>query len=173
MDAHLLEALLDRHAAPLELYAAQWSSAPADVVQEAFIRFVQQDEPPRDQAAWLYRVVRNLAVSSGRSEQRRRRHETQAAGRSEPWFEPAEHSALDAAGATEALQELPIEQREVIVAHVWGGLSFQQIADLAEISSSTAHRRYEAGLAALRERLGLSCKTKTQKKPSCATSSQP
>jgi RNA polymerase sigma-70 factor (ECF subfamily) len=55
--------------------------------------------------------------------------------------------------ATVALQGLPAEQREVIVAHLWGGLTFEQIAGLVGASSSTAHRWYLAGLAALRDRL--------------------
>jgi DNA-directed RNA polymerase specialized sigma24 family protein len=55
---------------------------------------------------------------------------------------------------------LPIEQREVIVARLWGGLTFEQIAELASVSSSSVHRWYVAGLASLRERLDASCPTK-------------
>jgi RNA polymerase sigma-70 factor (ECF subfamily) len=51
------------------------------------------------------------------------------------------------------LAELPLEQREVIVARIWGGLTFEDIACVADCSVPTAHRRYHAGLAALRERL--------------------
>ena len=64
---------------------------------------------------------------------------------------------LDAFSAE--LRALPIEQREVIVAHLWGGLTFEQIAEVAGCSSSTAHRSYSAGLATLRSRLGESCRT--------------
>ena len=59
--------------------------------------------------------------------------------------------------ATAALQRLPIEQRETLVAHLWGGLTFEQIGELTGVSSSTAHRRYLAGLESLRERLRVSC----------------
>jgi RNA polymerase sigma-70 factor (ECF subfamily) len=52
---------------------------------------------------------------------------------------------------------LPLDEREVIVAHLWGGLTFEQIAAVAGCSSSTAHRRYAAGLSALRERLHVPC----------------
>ncbi len=45
----------------------------------------------------------------------------------------------------------------MIVAHLWGGLTFEQIAELAGCSPSTAHRRYVAGLANLRERLHVPC----------------
>lgn len=153
MTPQRLSQLIDRHAAPLELYAAQWTDAPADVVQEAFVELIRQPAEPQQPAAWLYRVVRNRAISAGRSDQRRRRREAEAAGRCEPWFAPTDEAALDADAATAALRELPLEQREVIVAHLWGGLSFSQIAELNGTSPSTAHRRYEAGLATLRERL--------------------
>ena len=153
MSPETLAQLIDEHAAALELYAAQWADSPADVVQEAFLRLVRQAEPPGRPVAWLYRVVRNLSISAVRSSERRRRHESQART-GEAWFSATEGSRLDAQEATEALQSLPEEQREVIVARIWGRLSFEQIAELTETSSSTAHRRYEAGLAALRERLG-------------------
>jgi RNA polymerase sigma-70 factor (ECF subfamily) len=48
---------------------------------------------------------------------------------------------------------LPLELREVIVARLWGGLTFEAVAALAGTSVPTAHRRYQAGLAQLRERL--------------------
>ena len=153
MSPETLAQLIDEHAAALELYAAQWADSPADRVQEAFLRLVRQAEPPGRPVAWLYRVVRNLSISAARSAERRRRHESQARS-GEAWFSATEGSRLDAQEATEALQNLPEEQREVIVARIWGGLSFEQIAELTETSSSTVHRRYEAGLAALRERLG-------------------
>ena len=62
-----------------------------------------------------------------------------------------------AAAAVAALQGLPLEQREVIVARLWGGLSFEQLGELAGCSASTAFRRYEAGIEALRQKLGVSC----------------
>ena len=41
-----------------------------------------------------------------------------------------------------------MEQREVIVAQLWGGLTFEQVGELMGSSSSTAHRLYQAGLNA-------------------------
>ncbi len=52
---------------------------------------------------------------------------------------------------------LPAEQREVIVARLWGGLTLDEIAVMVGCSVSSAHRRFEAGIAVLRERLGESC----------------
>lgn len=160
MDPELLVTLIDRHAAALELYAAQWSRAPADVVQEAFIKFVQQDPLPEKIVPWLFRTVRNGAISSARSSNRRRNHESTFGTSIQNWFEATAESELDAETATEVLRELPEGEREVIVARIWGELSFDQIAEITEVSSSTAHRRYEAGLQTLREKLGLSWLTK-------------
>jgi RNA polymerase sigma factor (sigma-70 family) len=149
--------LVDEHAAALVLYARQWCATAEDVVQDAFLKLVAQQPAPEHVVPWLYRVVRNAAVSAARAERRRRRHETAAADQAPRWFAAAEATALDIAAATNALQALPIEQREVIVAHLWGGLTFEQIAEVAGCSSSTAHRWYAAGLAALRERLHVPC----------------
>ena len=52
--------------------------------------------------------------------------ESGAAGHVRPWFEPdpapGSHE-LDPEAAADALQALPIEQREVIVARIWGALT--------------------------------------------------
>jgi RNA polymerase sigma-70 factor (ECF subfamily) len=45
----------------------------------------------------------------------------------------------------------------VLVAKVWGKLTLEQIADVVGISKSAVHRRYEAALQALREKLGVTC----------------
>jgi RNA polymerase sigma-70 factor (ECF subfamily) len=155
MGPELLGQLFDEHAAALVLYARQWCATPEDVVQEALVKLVAQKKPPDRLVPWLYRVVRNGAISAARSNKRRRQHEAVAAARTPAWFVPTEASAIDGATASAALQTLPLEQREAIVAHLWGGLTFEQIGELAGASSSTAHRWYLAGLSALRERLGI------------------
>src|SRR5262245_57983160 len=149
-DPDILGALLDRHAAALALYARQWCAAPEDVVQEAFLQLLKQRRLPDNPASWLYRVVRNTAISAARSEQRRQRRESVKAEAAVPWFQPSEETGLYAAAATAALQELSPEQREAIVAHLWGGLSFAEIGELMGTSASSAHRHYGAGLTALR-----------------------
>jgi RNA polymerase sigma-70 factor (ECF subfamily) len=148
--------LIDGHAAPLVLYARQWCDAPEDVVQEAFLKLVRLGRPPEDAVAWLYRVVRYGALDAAKMARRRRRRES-AAARPMRWFVEPELDGLDAETAVAALQRLPPEQREVIVARHWGGLSFEQIADVAGCSASTAFRRYTAGVEVLRKRLGVTC----------------
>ena len=157
MGPDLLGRLVDDHAAALVLYARQWCAAPEDVVQEAFLKLIVQKPPPAEPVPWLFTVVRNAAISVARSARRRQRHETEAASRVPAWFVPTEGAGLDAAAATAALQGLSEERREIIVAHLWGGLTFEQIAEVTGCSSSTAHRSYIAGLRALRERLRVPC----------------
>jgi RNA polymerase sigma factor (sigma-70 family) len=154
--------LIDGHAAPLVLYARQWCVEPEDVVQDAFLKLARQHTPPGDPAAWLYRVVRNGAIDAGKRARRRQRRES-AAARSVRWFVEPEVDGLDAETAVDALKRLVPEEREVIVARHWGGLSFEQIALVIGCSASTAFRRYTAGVDALRERLGVICRNRSSK----------
>jgi len=148
--------LLDNHGPSLLLYARQWCDAPEDVVQEAFLKLVALRQSPRAVVPWLYRVVRNAALDASKAARRRQRRES-AAARPVRWFVEPEVEGLDAAAAVAALQRLPVEEREAIVARLWGGLSFEQIAEVAGCSASTAFRRYSAGLDALRKELGVPC----------------
>ena len=78
------------------------------------------------------------------------------------WFASSSGGALDAEAAAAALKALAPEQGEMIVAHLWGGLTFEEIGDVMGCSSSTAHRRYIEGLSGLRERLGVDVEQRMQ-----------
>jgi RNA polymerase sigma factor (sigma-70 family) len=153
--------LWDAYGAALVLYARQFCGQPEDVVQEAFLLLVRSGESPDNPIGWLYRVVRHRAINAARTRDRQVSRET-AAARSESWFNTAIDDQIDAAEATAGLKQLPLEQREVIVARLWGGLSFEEIATLCGMSLSTTYRCYQRGLAALRERLGVPCPMKTK-----------
>ncbi len=148
--SEVLTSLYDEHGASLVLYARQWTAWPEDVVQEALIQLFRQQELPSDPVAWLFRVVRNGAISQARQQSRRRNRESVRAELRGWWFCDSSEGRLAAEEATEALRRLLPEQRETVVARLWGGLSFEQVGQLTGVSTSTAHRRYEAGLAALR-----------------------
>jgi RNA polymerase sigma factor (sigma-70 family) len=154
MTPRQLADLVAVHAGALALFARTWCAAPDDAVQEAFCKLAAQRTPPADPAAWLFRATRNAAIDLARSERRRKLRE-EAAARPDRWFAEAEIDGLDAVEAVAALEGLPPDQREVIVARLWGGLTLEQVADAAGCSVSTAFRRYEAGIAALRDRLGV------------------
>jgi RNA polymerase sigma-70 factor (ECF subfamily) len=143
--------LYREHAPALRLYARQWSPGDEDLVQDAFVKLAQQSSAPQQVVPWLYRVVRNGALAAFRGEARRRRRQHQASA-AEAWFAAAEDH-LDGREATRLLAELPLDQREVVVARIWGGLTFEEVAQLTGCSLPTAHRRYQAALAVLRERL--------------------
>jgi RNA polymerase sigma factor (sigma-70 family) len=160
ISAETVTRLWDTHCASLVLYARQWCDTPEDVVQEAFLLLVRQGVAIDNPVGWLYRVVRNRAINAGRSRGRRSRREAAVATHGEPWFETAEGDRLDSVAATDALQQLPADEREAIIARLWGGLSFDEIARLSGTSLSSAYRCYQRGLAALQERLGGSCRTK-------------
>jgi RNA polymerase sigma factor (sigma-70 family) len=153
MRAQEFARLLDAHGPALILYARQWCAAPEDVVQEAFLRLVKLRQPPRDVVPWLYRVVRNAAIDAGKAERRRQRRES-AVARSARWFVEPGVDGLDAEAAVAALGKLGEGEREVIVARLWGGLSFEEIAGVVGCSASTAFRRFTAGIDALRKELG-------------------
>lgn len=151
LEPEVLGELYRRHAPALRLYARQWTDTGDDLVHDAFVRLAGQCPPPEHILPWLYRVVRNAAFAARRTAGRRRRRET-VAGTPEAWFSATE-DRLDAHEAARRLAELPLETREVIVARLWGGLTFEEVARLIGCSLPTAHRRYHAGLSELRERL--------------------
>jgi RNA polymerase sigma-70 factor (ECF subfamily) len=160
MGPEQLGELVDQHAAALVLYARQWCDCPEDVVQTAFLKLVRARVPPDNLLPWLYRVVRNGAIDASRASRRRHKYETAAAGRAPPWFAPPDDpTGLDARAAAAALLKLPAETREIIVAHLWGGLTFEQIAAAVGSSAATCYRRYAAGLDVLRSQLGAVCPT--------------
>jgi RNA polymerase sigma-70 factor (ECF subfamily) len=151
LEPQMLGRFYRQHAPALRLYARQWSDSAEDFVHDAFVQLAQQSPPPERVLPWLYRVVRNQALAELRSAQRRRRREHRAS-LPELWFKPVD-DRLSAQDATRLLAELTLELREVVVARLWGGLTFDEVAQLVGCSLPTAQRRYEAGLAALRERL--------------------
>ena len=158
-----LAGLLEKHGAALVLYARQWCTCPEDIVQDAFAKLVSRPARPEHVAAWLYRVVRNGAMSAARGERRRRQREQRTAA-SEVWFSDAA-GALDAQEASAALGDLPGELREVVVARIWGGLTYAEIAELTATSTSTAQRRYEQGLRELQTQLEKPCETPRRSTP--------
>jgi len=154
-----LKRLWADYRAALVLYARQWSAAPEDTVQEAFLLLARQPIEPENPVGWLYRVVRNRAINAARMGARQARRDSAAAAERPSWFEASSDDRIDAAAATEALEKLPADEREAIVARLWGGLSFDEIARLTGTSLSGAYRSYNRGIETLRERLGWSCPT--------------
>ena len=157
--AQQIATLLDEHSAALELFAAQWTDAPEDCVQEAMLELMRQSESPRNIAAWLFYVVKLRALSANRSATRRRRHETLAA-RLIRVSTDGDDPPFNTDDLARALELLDDEGRQIVVARAWGGLGFAALGELLGTSAATAFRRYEASLQILRVRLEPTC-TKT------------
>lgn len=153
--AKLIGGLLDEHGPALVLFARQFCKCPEDAVQEAFVKLARQPRPPDAPVPWLYRVVRNAALSASRAERRRRRREERVAHDRPDWFVSGHEEAIDARLASDVVADLPDEQREAVVLRIWAGMTFEEMAAVAGVTSSTAHRRYSAGIESIRERMGL------------------
>lgn len=53
----------------------------------------------------------------------------------------------------QSLQKLEPKHRELVVAHLWNGLTFRQIAEAFDISPSKAHRDYMLAIESLRSKI--------------------
>ncbi len=160
-DAARLASWYDAYGPTLVLYARQWLTREAaeDAVQQVFVHLASREVEPGDVKAWLYRSVRNAAISTLRRSRSRQRQVDQWAADRAPWFLPHPDELVDAGAAQDCLSRLPEEQRQVIVLRIWGGLTFREIADVLADPLPTCFARYRAGLAALRKRLESSCRT--------------
>jgi RNA polymerase sigma-70 factor (ECF subfamily) len=149
----------ETEARPMVLYARQWLDAgqAADVVQEVFLRLMQQTQPPEEVKAWLYRAVRNLALNRLRSIGRQRCREEKLADEAPAWFESDPGVGMDARQAEAVLRRLPAEERELVTLRIWGGLPLGQIASVLGWSTATVFRRYHNALQQLRTEMEKSC----------------
>ncbi len=123
-----------------------WSE---DVVQQAFIKLSTIDPVPTNPSAWLFTTARRLALNQMRSDQRRSSRETEY-NHDSPCMSSPESDAERAELMT-ALQQLPDLSRQIVIARIWGELSFDAIATSLEISKSTVWRTYEQSLEQLRQ----------------------
>lgn len=156
MTPQQLEQLILTHQRSLELFASQWTTSPEDCVQEAFLRLHRQTKHIANEAAWLFRVVRNLAIDQGRSDACRSNRE-QFVGRQRPLFDSTEKQMIDSDELEHAIRQLPDNQREVIVARLWGKLTLDEISESFGIAISTAHRHYKLGIQSLQSHFEISC----------------
>jgi len=132
-----------------------------DVVQEAYLRFRSAALSQRvdDPVAYLYRVVRNLALDLRRRLTFERRHVFGSADEARRPLDLAA-SAEEAAMARErlrnvmlALRELPERTRIALEMHRFGNCTLKQIADHLGISVSYAQALVKEGLKHLQRSL--------------------
>ncbi len=148
---HQLQSLVDRHGAALLLYARQWCNSPEDVLQEAFIALAHLSSEPDDIPSWLFGVVRNKSLTLRRADERRTRHTRGVCSIRTLWFEENPGALLDAREIAGWIEDLPEFEREILVARIWGDLTFEQISKLVELPVSTVHRHFRSSLSKLRQ----------------------
>ena len=160
--AHELAELLNCHADPLRLFAAQWSNSPDDCVQEAFVQLAAQTIKPDKPLAWLYQVVRRRAFNDLRGAKRRSNREQSIAKADFSDANPADRMVLseEQQQIQKSLDSLPAESRELIVLRIWSGMKWKEIAELTNCSTSAAQRRFTAALELMKESLESKCLTK-------------
>jgi RNA polymerase sigma-70 factor (ECF subfamily) len=153
-----IAAAFDSHGGALVLYARQWTNRgdAEDVVQRVFLKLIAGTRMPVDFRPWLYRCVRNEAISAGRSATRRDHREQR--NRKTAMFMQTTDSALDAADAEHALQSLLPNLREVVTLRIWSALTFAEISAVTGTPLSTIHDQYKSALAELRKKLETPCR---------------
>ncbi len=135
------------------LYARQWCTSPDDALQDALIDLTQQSRVPSDVVGWLFKAVRFKAINQSRSDQRRSRHQQLAAAQRDDWFDFDPTAAMQSQELESFLVELEPLAREIVVARIWGEMSFEQITDLVDRPLSTVHRHYQRALKSLESKL--------------------
>ena len=118
-----------------------------DVVQEAQLRLLRQEEKPENEDAWLFRVVSNLSLDRLR-EQKRRREDYPG-----PWLpEPlptgdpdnvAELAEDLSMGFVLMLERLSPAERAVFVLREGFDLSFADIGAALDASAASCRQRYK------------------------------
>lgn len=147
-----IERLYRQHGAALLLFATAITgerSRAQDAIHQVFLKLLEDEKIKQaaDVKAYLFACVRNAALNDARV----RGRNVALAEEELAWFEPPSRDYAQEATLRSALVKLPDDQRQVTVLHIWGELTFAQIADLLSISANTAASRYRYALDRLRE----------------------
>ena len=145
-----IEALYRQHGPALLLFASAISgdrSRAQDAVHQVFLKAIENGSVSQaiNKKAYLFASVRNAVMTDAKVRDRNMPLDVDS-----EWFSPPDRDYAGEQNLRRALGELPDDQREVIVLHVWGELTFSEIADLLGVSSNTAASRYRYALAKLR-----------------------
>jgi RNA polymerase sigma-70 factor (ECF subfamily) len=156
-----LQRLYDDHAQALFAFLLNFTRHEADahdVLQEVFLRLAHRPgllDGVTEPRAFLIRLAHNQAIDLMRRRATRQKNYQQLAAESDTLFAPSDDPSEAAfrQRLTEALAELPAEQRAVVHLKLWEGMTFEAIAATFNISPNTAASRYRYGIDKLRERL--------------------
>ena len=136
-----------------------------EVAQDAFVRawrYAASYDPRRGSVpSWLLGIVRNVAIDRVRVSSRRREQAALDDISTDRWMEHLPDTAdaiadRDAAAPVmTALQALPAEQREALVAVTLYGLTARELSEATHVPLGTAKTRIRLGLRRLRDHLGV------------------
>jgi RNA polymerase sigma-70 factor (ECF subfamily) len=146
---HWCKALYENKAAGLILYGRALGlshSEAEDVLQETFLALLNLSREPEQPERYCLRAFRNRAVNFRRTLWRRVARELE----SKRWFEFSPDSDDNELAAMRSLEQLPAEQREVIVLKIWHGFTFEEIGEILEVSPNTVAGRYRYGINKLK-----------------------
>ena len=131
-----------------------------DAVHQVFLKLLEKGSLSQvaEKKAYLFACVRNAALNEGKLQNR-----NAPLGPDAAWFSPVDRDHAGEQNLRRALQALPDDQRQVMVLHVWGEMTFLQISNLLDLSSNTVASRYRYALAKLRDSM-------LAKENSCANS---
>jgi len=152
VDSEKLGDLLDRYWPVLVAWVAGARDEAEDIVQSAFIKLAAEEPVPINCAAWLFTVTKRLAINERLSRNKRRLREAEVATqRLKPVGSQKRSTALE---LKDLLSKLEEREREVVIARIWGGLTFDEIASVIGESKATVWRVYQSGIEGLRELYG-------------------
>lgn len=129
-----------------------------DVTQDAFIRLHQnwhRRDPTKSFTSWFYAIVRNRAIDLLRQRKSRREVASDELPRIDGNPGPgilAEQSELKAR-VWQAIDQLPLRQREALILRDLHGLSYGEIAETLGVAPGTVASRIHDARATLREKL--------------------
>lgn len=149
-----IRSLYERHAGALTAYACSFRldfSLAQDMVQQVFFKILKGGASlPDNPAGYLYRAVRNTCLNRRRDGSREVPLE-----RGTTWLlhRTPDHEAEIALQS--ALTNLSDEQREVVIMHIWDGMTLDEVASATSTSLNTAASRYRYALDHLRKFFGV------------------
>ena len=127
-----------------------------DVVQSAFAQLAGRGAEllgVRDLAPYLAAIVHHEAVAVAKARARGGAPVDVDPDALVP-VRPDLEGEADRRRAAGMIGALPVEQREVVVLHLWEGLTFREIGRATGVSTFTAASRYRLAIARLRTALG-------------------
>jgi len=146
-----------QHRQQLFTYALSITCCPEaaeDAIQDAFYRVYRKQRIEGNVKAYVFRSVRNAALNQVRRNVRPTQQcDTYIFAND---CDPAENGDLRELihRVAEALHELSEGERETIVQHLFGGLTFREIAELRGDPLGSVTSWYRRGLARLKHLLG-------------------